>query len=130
VSFKVSGEIDLGDAVLHGEPLYSLATAKQLCLMHFAHPSRYRAPGKKDSNDFEIDIRGYAPVDNKPMYETLIVAPLKNSLSLPAKLSNMEAAVTFAMGYRHLTPAPALVARSSLVTSRRGLGPNCLAWAR
>ena len=87
--------------------------------MHVAHPSRYRAPEKRSPNDFDIAITGYAPVDNKPMDGTLIVAPLKNSLSLPAKLLNREAAVTFAMGYRHLTPAPALVVQIIL-----GYGPT------
>jgi hypothetical protein len=58
VSFKVSGEIHFGDAVLHGKPLTSLAKARQLCVMNFAHPSRYRAPEKKNPNDFDIAITG------------------------------------------------------------------------
>ena len=99
--------------------MHSLARARQLCLMHVAHPSRYRAPEKRSPNDFDLGLTGYAPVDNKPMYGTLIVVPLQNSLSLPAKLSNMEAGVTIAMGYRHLTPAPALVVQIIL-----GYGPT------
>jgi len=87
--------------------------------MHFAHPSRYRAPEKRSPNDFDIGIKGYAPIDNKPMYGILIVAPLQNSLSLPAKLSNMEAAVSFAIGDRHLTHAPAIVVQIIL-----GHGPT------
>jgi hypothetical protein len=87
--------------------------------MNFAHPSRYRAPEKKNPNDFDIGITGYAPVDNKPMYGTLFVAPLKNSLSLSAKLPNMEAAVTIAIGYRHLTRAQDIVVQIIL-----GHGPT------
>jgi hypothetical protein len=124
VSFKVSGEIHFGDAVLHGKPLTSLAKARQLCVMNFAHPSRYRAPEKKNPNDFDIAITGYAPVDNKPMYGALIVAPLNNSLSLPAKLPNMEAAVTFAIGYRHLTRAPDIVVQVILGHGPKGPWPE------
>ena len=103
VSFKVSGEIHLGDAILHGTPLNSLAEVRQLCLMNFAHPSRYRPPEKRNPNDFDIGIAGFVPIDNKPMYGALIIAPFTESLSLPERLPNMEASVTFAIGYRHLT---------------------------
>jgi hypothetical protein len=74
--------------------------------MNFPHPSRYRVPAKRNPNDLDIEIAGYAPADDKPMYGALIVAPLNESLSLPAKLPNMEAAATFANGFRGLTRAP------------------------
>jgi hypothetical protein len=124
VSFKVSGEIHLGDAVLPGKPLYPFARARQLCLMNFAHPSRYRAPVKRNLNDLDVGIMGYTPVDNKPMYGALIIAPLKNSLSLPAKLPKMETAITFAIGYRNLTHAPDIVVQVILGHGPIGYWPE------
>jgi hypothetical protein len=124
VSFKVSGEIHLGDAVLSGTALSSVARARQLCLMNFAHPARYRASAKRNPNDLDINVAGYAPVDDRPMYGALIVAPLNESSSLPAKLPNMKAAGTFANGFRGLTRAPDMIVQVILGHGPEGPWPE------
>lgn len=75
VSFKASGEIHLGPQVLRGRPLEGLSKATQLCLMLFAHPSRYRPPSKKNSNDYDVGIAEYPLDELRPMYGAIFVSP-------------------------------------------------------
>ena len=121
VSFKVSGEIHLGDSVRHGAPFSDLNEGRQLCTMIFAHPSRYRPPKKTNRYDFDVNIVGYAPVDDRPMWGGLFVAPFTDSPRLGEKPPSMETAVSFAVGYRGLTCAPDLVVQ--IVFGHGATGP-------
>jgi hypothetical protein len=63
VSFKAaSGEIHLGDRVLQGRSLQRLGERRQLCLIQFIHPQRYRSAKPAKDKEFDIGIAEY-PVD-------------------------------------------------------------------
>jgi len=125
ISFKASGEIHiLGDKVVYGKPLASLAQPRQVCLMRFAHPSRYQSALKKNPNDYDMNVAGYAIVEHKPMYGALILAPFARDCTLPAKLPSMEAAATFALGYRGLTSGLDLIVQVILGHGPAGTWPG------
>lgn len=109
VSFKVDGNIHLGDENLRGWPLNSLERARQLCMMLFVHPSRYRTPVKKSKNDFDIEIRDYSVSENQPLYGALIVAPATmNFEGLPRRLPSMKTGVRVAFKCDELRKCPDL----------------------
>jgi hypothetical protein len=109
ISFHPDGRINIGKRVAYGAPLAELQRPRQLCLMRFAHPARYRPPERRAPNDYDFGIVGYPVDEQKPMYGAVFVEPWPQTGAVPTrKLNNMTVATAVSFGFRGLKRTPDL----------------------
>jgi hypothetical protein len=125
LSFHPSGEVHIGGKVVTGlVPLAELRRPLLLCLMLFAHPGRYKSPGRKGPGDYDLGIEGYLVDDERPMYGAIVVAPWNTRPQLPEKLPRMTQSVVVAVGLRGFAKTPDLIIEIILGHGPKGPWPG------
>ena len=109
----------MGDQVEHGPSLETLTRPRQLCLMIFAHPSRYAPLSTTGPNEFDIEIPNYVVNESKPMYGALFVSPLQTSENPRLTVKNMEVQKDVFCRFQKLTRTPDLLLQLAV-----GHGPS------
>jgi hypothetical protein len=109
ISFHPDGRINFGNHVTYRPALTNLQRPRQLCLMRFVHPARYRPPVRRDPNDYDVGVVGYPVDEQKPMYGALFVEPWPQAEKVPARrLDSMTTADALFLGFRGLKRTPDL----------------------
>jgi hypothetical protein len=125
ISFHPDGRINIGNRVGYGAPLAELQRPRQLCLMRFVHPARYRPPERRAPNDYDFGMVGYPVDQQKPMYGAVFVEPWLQTGAVPTrKLGNMTVATAVTFGFRGLKRTPDLAVQFVVGHGLRGPWPE------
>lgn len=125
VSFKASGEIHMSNKIFRGAPLETLVRPRQLALMLFIHPARYRPPAKANANDYDVCAENYPFDQEHPVYGALFVAPWSKDLPISrVPVQSMRFQLDWFFGFSGLTRTPDLMIQVALGHGVRGSWPQ------